>query len=58
MTRLEYEDCYFLNICSNYFYSKNLMIKHDLVAIGAEIPTINSGYSLEKELFEFICMNF
>ena len=34
-----------------------MMSMTDLVAIGVETPRIDSGYSLEKEFTELICMN-
>ena len=35
----------------------HMMSMVDHVAIGVETLRIDSGYSLEKEFIEFICMN-
>ena len=38
-------------------YLTHMMSIDYLVAIGVETPRIDSGYSLEKEFIELICMN-
>ena len=35
----------------------HMMSMADLVAIDVETPRMDSGYSLEKEFTELICMN-